>query len=153
MNNTYARACTEICEILKHLPKEEYKKIPKKKIEFYENNKDNNYTFKYDSNKTLKEQHISSETNAIIITIFRDFFATNVQKEKLQKILWQNEQKYQDELKQKYSYENIFNAKKIDKEQKQIEIMEEGTLVHYKESILKRIKIWFSKLIPKFNRK
>lgn len=153
MNNTYARAYTEVCEILKYLPEEEYKKIPKEKIEFYESNKDNNYTFQYDSNKTLKEQHISSKTNAIIITIFRDFFATNVQKEKLQKILWQNEQKYQDELKQKYSYENIFNVKKINKGQKQMEIMEESNLVPYNESKFKRIRIWFSKLISKFNRK
>ena len=40
MNNTYRRAYTELLEILKYLPQEEYEKIPKEKIEFYEKNKD-----------------------------------------------------------------------------------------------------------------
>ena len=42
-NNTYARAYTEILEIIKYFTKEEYAKIPKEKIEFYRKNMDTNY--------------------------------------------------------------------------------------------------------------
>ena len=37
MENTYACSYVEVLEILKHIPKREYEKIPKEKIEFYEN--------------------------------------------------------------------------------------------------------------------
>ena len=40
INNTYAKAYTEVLEIIKYFPKEEYSKIPLKKIEFYKNNMD-----------------------------------------------------------------------------------------------------------------
>lgn len=39
MTNTYARAYTEVLEILNHFSKEEYNKIPEEKISFYRNNK------------------------------------------------------------------------------------------------------------------
>lgn len=35
MTNTYARAYTEVIEILNHVSKKEYCKIPVEKIEFY----------------------------------------------------------------------------------------------------------------------
>ena len=35
----YANAYTEVLEILKYIPKEDYNKIPKNKIELYETNK------------------------------------------------------------------------------------------------------------------
>ncbi len=38
MNDTYSCSYVEVLEILKHLPKEQYEKIPKEKIEFYQNN-------------------------------------------------------------------------------------------------------------------
>ena len=47
MNNTYSLSYVEVLEILKHIPKEDYEKIPKEKIEFYENNKDKNYIYIY----------------------------------------------------------------------------------------------------------
>ena len=35
INSTYSRAYTEVLEIIKYFPEEEYSKIPKEKIEFY----------------------------------------------------------------------------------------------------------------------
>ena len=43
MDKKYAKAYTEVIEILKHIPKEEYDKIPETEIQFYENNCDKNY--------------------------------------------------------------------------------------------------------------
>ena len=166
MNNRYARAYTEICEILKYLPKEEYERIPKEKIEFYEKNKDKDYIFVFDASKTLQEQNISRETNAIIVTIFRDFFATDVQKEKLQKILWKNEQKHQAELREKYDYNKLFDNKEKNiiseetknKEDAKEEIVKENfatknevEITSYNQSIFTKFKNWFYKLIHKSN--
>ncbi len=140
MNNTYGQAYSEVLEILKHLPEEEQKKIPKEKIKFYEDNRDKNYNFNYNITKTLDEQHVLRETKAIIITLFRDFFATTTQKEKINKILLYNEQKYQEELSKKYNYNDIFSKNK--KEEEKIilpETSNENNLVPCKESIIKKI--------------
>ena len=40
MVNEYSRNYTEVLEILKYIPIDEYNKIPKQKIEFYEKYKD-----------------------------------------------------------------------------------------------------------------
>ena len=155
MTNTYEKAYTEVLEILKYLPKYEYDKIPKEKIKFYENNKDNNYIYVFDTTKPINKQKISKEANAIIITLFRDFFATENQKERLQKILLQNEEIYQNELRKKYNPDDLFKNK-IQKEtqiSKTIEIKkveeQKVSLVQYKESLfskfLNKIKSFFSR--------
>lgn len=102
MNNTYAKAYTEVLEILKYLPKDDYAKIPEEKIIFFEKNRDNDYEYKLDENLPLSEQKISREANAIIISIFRDFFASKEQRIKLQKILLANEFKRQARI-EKYA--------------------------------------------------
>lgn len=76
MTNNYKRAYTEVVEILSHLSREEYDKIPKEKIDYYKENMDTEYVYHIDSQKTLNEQNISTEANAILVTLFRDYFAT-----------------------------------------------------------------------------
>lgn len=138
MGNNYEKAYTEILEILKYIPKEEYERIPKEKILFFEENCDKNYEFKFDINKSLDEQEFLRETNAIIVVLFRDYFATDTQKEKLQRILLENERKYQEELREKYNPDDIFKKKQVDI--KKEEIKEENVqMVEYKEPILRRI--------------
>lgn len=44
--------------------------------------------------------------------MFRDYFATETQKKKLNVILKQNEYKYQEEIKNKYNLNDIFKARK-----------------------------------------
>ena len=90
MDKKYAKAYTEVIEILKHIPKEEYDKIPETEIQFYENNCDKNYKYVYDENKTIKEQPISREANAVIISIYMNYFANEKQKGIINEILKQN---------------------------------------------------------------
>lgn len=52
MTGSYAKAYTEILEILRYLPKEEYNKILKEKIEFYKKNKDDSYNY-----HLMKQKH------------------------------------------------------------------------------------------------
>lgn len=139
MTNSYAKACTELLEIIKYLPKEEYEKIPKEKITVWEQNKDIDYEFKIDPNQPIEEQNISIKTNAMIIALFKECFASEKQKEKLQRILKQNDLEIQKEKQQKYSYENIFKTE--NKKEAVNEVKEENLAVMKveKESIIKRI--------------
>ncbi len=146
MIDTYAKAYTEVLEILKYLPNDEYAKIPEEKINFYKKNKNNNYNYTFDSTKPLNEQYISKEANAIIITLFRDFFATPIQSEKLQKILLQNETIYQDKLHQQYNVDKLFENKS---RTPGIEKIENVSMIEYKESLFSK---FLSKIKSLFNR-
>ncbi len=135
---SYAKAYTEVLEIIKYFPKEEYDKIPAEKIEFYENNMDQNYIFTINPEIDLSEQNISPEANAIIINLFTDYFATEEQKNKINNILKENGQREELEKREKYNPDNIF--KKDIKEEKVEESTTNETvaLVEYKESFFKK---------------
>mgnify|MGYP004497907275 FL=1 len=111
-NDKYAKAYTEVLEILRYLPRNEYNKIAIERIKFFEANKDTSYKFKIDPAMPLDKQNISIEANSIIIVLFRDYFATENQKEKLNVILKQNEYKYQEDIRNKYNPDNIFKDRK-----------------------------------------
>lgn len=49
--NTYECSYVEVLEILKHIPKEQYNKIPKEKILFYEKNKNDKYQYIFNEQK------------------------------------------------------------------------------------------------------
>lgn len=108
MTREYSIACTEVLEILKHLPKEEREKIPEDEIEFYEENKAVDYAYKFDPNKPIEDQNVSKLANAIIITIFRDYFANETQRKLLSEILKENVNKVENKRREKYGPEKVF---------------------------------------------
>lgn len=79
----YANAYAEVLEILKYISVEDYNKIPKTKIELFETNANNDYSFTYTPGKTLNEQNVSKIAKGIIAILFRDYWATDIQKEKI----------------------------------------------------------------------
>lgn len=111
MTNTYTRAYTEVLESLSHFSREEYDKIPTKKIEFYKENMDKEYDYRINPKVDLSKQNISREANAILISLFRDYFATEKQKSTLDNLLNQNQLKSEKEKIEKYSSNNIFKDK------------------------------------------
>jgi len=114
--NKYAKAYTEVLEIIKYFPEQEYKKIPKEKIECYKKNMDKDYKFTINPEVDLAEQNVSKEASAIIITLFRDYFATEEQKEQLKELIRLNKTKLEKEKREKYNPDNLFenNLKKDD---------------------------------------
>lgn len=97
MVNAYARAYTEVLEIISHLSYEERNKIPKEKIEYFTSNKDNNYIFKINPDVCLHKQNISSKANAILVSLFKNYFASEKQKDILDELLIKNQQKCEEE--------------------------------------------------------
>ena len=79
----YANAYSEVLEILKYIPVEDYNKIPKTKIELFKTNANNDYSFTYNPSKTLEEQEVSKLTKGIIAILFRDYWATEIQRNKI----------------------------------------------------------------------
>jgi len=91
--DNYNKACTEVLEILKSLPNEQYMKIPESEIEYYKSKADLDYKFIFDASLPLDKQNILRETYAILITIYRDYFLDENQKSVLEDILNLNSKK------------------------------------------------------------
>ena len=108
MTSNYKKAYTEVLEILSHLSKEERDRIPKEKIDYYRENMDVDYAYHIDPQKILDEQYISSEANAILVTLFRDYFANEFQKDVLKKMLDLNQEILERVKKEKDNAHDIF---------------------------------------------
>lgn len=111
----YANAYSEVLEILKYVSKEDYEKIPNSKIELFETNHNKEYVFKYNPNKTLDEQNVSKTAKAIIAILFRDYWATEIQKEKIINKQNYDRMKLEEEKRTRYNSDNLFknNEKKV----------------------------------------
>ena len=147
INSSYAKAYTEVLEIIRHFPKEEYFKIPIEEIEFYQKNMDKDYNFSINPEIDLSEQNISPEANAIIVNIFQDYFATEEQKIKIKEILKLNQEKEEKAKREKYNPNSIFQ--KTDKNSN-VEISEnndETKLIEYKETFLTKIKNFIFRIL------
>lgn len=142
MDKKYARAYTEVLEILNHIPEEEYNVIPKNEIEFYKSNCDKNYNYVYDESLDIKDQNISREANAVIVSIYMNYFANDRQKSVINEILKQNTIKNENEKREMYNPDNIF--KETQSQNLPIEINTE------KENFFKKI---FNKLKSLFTNK
>lgn len=138
MTNRYAKAYTEILEIISHFSEEEYSRIPKEKIEYYEENCDKNYIFKLDPNVDLAEQKISREANAILVSLYRDYFASEAEKQKINRLLNINQQRLEEEKREKYNPEKLFENGQVNGYN---EVKEELALVVVKE------ENWYEKIL------
>ena len=149
IDSAYSKAYTEVLEIIKYFPEEEYNKIPEEKIEFYKNNMDKDYIFTINPEIDLSEQNISSEANAIIVNLFTDYFATEEQKVIIKEILELNQKKEEEEKSKKYNPDDIF--KKVNKEECiNLEATKKSTnteLIEYKESFFTKFKNFILRIL------
>lgn len=111
----YANAYTEVLDILKHISKEDYEKIPKSKIKVFEENCNKNYNFTYDENKTLDEQNVSETTKVIIAILFRDYWATKEQRYIIIKKQQEIKDQKQKELMAKFEQNKNISEKDLKK--------------------------------------
>lgn len=128
----YANAYKEVLEILKYVSKEDFNKIPRKKIEMFSKYANYDYNFEYDPAITLKEQNVSDIAQTIIAIIFRDYWATEKQREKIINKEKHDLQLIEEEKKSKYDIDVFKNNNNNIKDNKL-------ELVKYKESLIKKI--------------
>lgn len=134
----YAEAYAEIDEILGYLPDEYVNKIPVKLREFYKKAKDKEYVSKIDPFKTLDNQEMKHTTKVLLTIIYREYWCNEEEKAELDKILIENDQKLETEIREKYNPDNIFKKKDNSEE---IENIEETALVNYEN------KTWYKKAL------
>ena len=141
-NIEYANAYSEVLEILKHISKEDYNKIPKQRIELFETNANKEYKFEYNVDKTLDEQNVSKITKTIIAILFRDYWATETQREKIIKKEKFDRAQIEEQKRERYNPDDIFKERKVQNIQnmEQNENAQENiALVEYKQSIFNKI--------------
>lgn len=153
ISQSQKQAYSEIDEFLDLITEEEKNQIPLKLREFFKREKDPNYHKGIDPNIPIKDQNLKSETIALIALLNLQYWCKDEEeKERLKQIYANNEKKYQEEIREKYSPDNIFNNKKqslvetekcIEEEIKN----EENKMVVYKEPLIKRL---FDKLLKIF---
>ena len=132
MEDNYPKAYKEVIEILNYVPKESVDKIPKTMIDTFKTKMDKEYDFTVDVNKSFEEQDILEETKAIFANIFRDYWATPYQKERIEAKEKYDRQKLEEEKMKKYNPEDIFKKKQ--------QINESKTVENYNENLPMEVK-------------
>ena len=149
-DNLYAKACTEVLEILSHFSEEDFSRIPSDKIDFLKQNCDRDYDYKIDPEVDLDKQYISEEANAIIIGLYREYFATEHQRNVLDDILKHNQVLADRESRMKYNPDDVFESKQEQSSESIVEKEEKSSsvqMVEYKESFLTKVKNFILRLL------
>ena len=108
----YSIAYTEVLEILKHMPKKDYNKLPKEKINFYASNCEKEYSYKLNPNVNLKNQKMTEITKAILANLYRDYWATPKEKRNIIKKEMSDLEKIEELKREKYNPDDIFKSRK-----------------------------------------
>jgi len=126
-------AYSEIYEILNLLEEEYVEKIPEKVRKFFEEEKDDEYKPVIDVKKPLEQQNLKRETMVLLAILNLNYWCDSEEKQEILKSFAQNEElkkQEQEELKAKYNPENLFKKNDRDENNKMVE---ELSVVEYKE--------------------
>ena len=147
MDKETKEAIAEVLDIIENSDISIKEKIPQEVIDFFENNKDREYIVNLDHSKTLEEMNLKEKTKEFISLIYIKYLCEEDERKEMEKILLDNEIKYQKELKEKYKNENIFEKKKKDKKEKKENKKEQEKIEDKKsnEEVKKEIKMIKSK--------
>ena len=133
----YACAYKEVIKVLKYTKREDVNKIPKYRILLWKTNMKKDYDFKIDTSKTLEEQNLSDEAKAIIANIFKKYWATDYQKERIEAKEKYDMEQLEKEKYEKYNPDNIFKRRQTNRQTESIS--DNISMVEYKVPIFKRL--------------
>lgn len=143
MDIKYSNAFSEVLVLFDNfLLEDDYNKIPKEQIEFMKKNSNLDYIYEIDESKDLMDQDVSKEAKAVILSLFKSYFADNEKKKKIDYYLMLNDkERYFEEI-------NLINKKEDNYiENKNLQLSNEPmekSLIVKKENIFKR---FFNKII------
>ena len=116
-----------VLKILEYVDIDDYKKIPPGLIQTFYTYANWNWNFKYDVNKTLDEQHVSKVSKAIIANLFKEYWATPYQKERIKAKEDYDIKQRELRLQEKYNPDNLFKSKivndKIEEKKEEVSMM------------------------------
>mgnify|MGYP003096730303 CR=1 FL=1 len=126
------QAYSEVDEFLGLVTEEEKNQIPKKLRNFFREERDINYHKNIDPSIPIKEQNLKEETLSIIALLMLQYwYKDEDKKQRLLEILDENERKYQEELREKYNPDDLFN--KDNKIKKDSVANQNTSIIEYKD--------------------
>lgn len=134
-------ACTEVFEILSYMNRETVMKIPFEILSIIKENRNINYVSKIDKNDMFNPNNLSEDAISILSWLDLEYLASNESKEEKLKIYQENEELYQQKLKEKYNADKLFkNYEQYDyKVNDEICIEQNNKMIKYKNNIFFRI--------------
>ena len=141
--NENSIAFSEVLDVLQHSELEVIEKIPLEIIRKIKEKSSKEYISKPSDDIDF---NISEKAKSILAVIYQDYLCDDdVEAEEFRQRLIDNEIKYQEELRKKYSSNDIF--KKVETFKQNSNSSENVQMMEYKESIFKKvlnkIKMWF----------
>lgn len=130
--NNFSKACTEMLEVLKYIPDEEFDKIESNFIETLYQEKDFDYDFKIDEAKDFKEQELLPETYDMLAYVYRKYLCNEEEKASFKEAL----------LEKNEYFENLKQKQDSDIEEKRI-------VTNDNETFFKKIFNWMKKTLIK----
>lgn len=127
---------SEVYSILNMLGEDYITKLPSKLYNLIKEEKSNEYNPQYDGTIALEQQNITKEALSMIALFHLNYWCdSEEEKQELNNLFNENEEKYQAELREKYNTDNLFKNRNNNVEN----IASGQTLVEYKEPLFKRI--------------
>ena len=109
MNKEHKEAYVEVLEVLRHMELKYVEKVPKKLRDFFERNCSKEYEFHLDNDIPFEEQNLKETTINILAMINYNYWCEDEEHKKyLLNKYNENEIRYQEELMEKYSRDNLF---------------------------------------------
>ncbi len=108
----YAKAYTELLEILKYFSKESLEKLPKENIEMYNLEKDKSYNFTYNKELELDEQNISKLTIILIANLYIQYLASDEERNAIKERDKKELEFLENQKREMYNPDKIFENRK-----------------------------------------
>ena len=152
MENTVKDIYSEVYAILNMLGKEYINKLPNDIYNIIKEEKSTEYNPVYETTVALDKQDVKKETISIIAFLHLNYWCNEEEKIKLRELFDENEDKYQEELKQQEEQEVEQEDEEIQEDNNEIEIGKEflSMIVYKEENFAQRI---FNKIRKLFSRK
>ena len=154
MENNLFKAYAEVDEILSLMEDKYIEKVPQKLRDLFKEKRLDGYNPKIDVNIPLDEQNLQRKTFAILAMLNLNYWCEDEkEKERLIKIYTENDRKREEELREKYNPDNLFQNKNINKDEQNENQEKSDTfkLVEYQKEesffkkILRKIASFFKK--------
>ena len=140
MENSLSKAYAEVLLILSYMEQKYADMIPKKLLELFNEEKDQNYQPDINPKISLAEQNLQRKTLALLAMLNLNYWCKDEnEKKELLKMYAENDKKIEAEMRERYNPDNLFKTRK--KVEQNDEAKEESTeIIEYKEqNIFKKI--------------
>ena len=88
--NNFSKVCTEMLEVFKYIPDEEFNKIESDFIETIYQEHDMYYNFKFDETKQLEEQNFLPETYDMLAYVYKTYLSNEQENEAFNGMLFKD---------------------------------------------------------------